>query len=255
MTNALFIYGLAFYEGYVEGLGFDSSIFFIEWGEAILWTYHASRELGVASILLLGKVPSWFGWAFFVLVYLLLRISIYIFSTEPRRTIENKNNNFTIAKKIYFLRGKHPIVYKFLYRPVKWLFIAEQSVIAFIALYFSLLIALFLPVFILVWVYFPIIGVNHGERVANDRLEFLSKNLCGDKNDKWNQCIELSVENTKNEHVEVVGRIIATNDDIVGMYTKDGPLTFIMPKKVYFKKSLKSLFKVDCNETVEKKNI
>lgn len=52
LTNALYILGLAYYEGYIVGLGFDYNLFPIDWNDALLWTYAASRELGISTIIL-----------------------------------------------------------------------------------------------------------------------------------------------------------------------------------------------------------
>ncbi|MBF4236949.1 hypothetical protein EAY82_20770, partial [Vibrio anguillarum] len=57
LTNAMYVYGLGYYQGYVEAFGFEYAFFAIDWANAIVWTYYASRELGVNLIIVMGTYP------------------------------------------------------------------------------------------------------------------------------------------------------------------------------------------------------
>lgn len=239
ITNALYIYGLAFYEGYIERSGFDFYLFPIDWDDAIFWTYHASREVGFNSI---SKLENFSTTAILVTlgsVYFIVRLWIQLSDTTARNKHSTTHSkvNFAAARKVYKFRLKHKWKYILICKPLRWLFITEQSVIAFFASYFFLVCLFFIPVFVFIWSYFPIIGLNHGERVATERLSYYENNLCGNKNDYWNKCIEIETLHLSSSDLpeRLYGNLIVKEGDLVGVLTKEGPVTLTIPKNFYYR--------------------
>ena len=239
LGNALYIYGLGYYQGYVEALGFEYNLFPIEWKDTLLWTYAASRELGVSSIELMNKFTSSALLILLLSVYLIARIWMQLSKIQPddgQGKISGKVN-FKLAKRIHKLRLKHIWVYRFFYVPFKWLLLKEQSFIAFTASYFFMVFLIFIPLFIIIWIYFPLFGVNHGELVAQKRLEYYEIYLCGNADDYWSQCLEINVSELKNYEglTNPIGRVLFKNGSLVAILTKEGPITLSMPKNYYYK--------------------
>lgn len=135
ISNALYIYGLSYYEGYLESLGFEYRFFPIKWEEALLWTYSASRELGASTVTFWTKITGQMMLLILVIVYFVARIWMAINDQEGR--INKKPNiKFTLARLMVRWRRACPVPFKMLYPPIKWLLIMEQSVWAFLASYF-----------------------------------------------------------------------------------------------------------------------
>ncbi|SIT08944.1 hypothetical protein SAMN05421686_109128 [Thalassolituus maritimus] len=252
LGNALYIYGLGYYQGYVEALGFEYNLFPIEWKDTLLWTYDASRELGISSIDLMNKFSS--------SALLILLLSLYIISRIWMQLSNVKSDNvkgkikpkinFRLAKKIYSFKLKHIWVYRFIYIPTRWFLLKEQSFMAFAASYFFMLFLIFIPLFVIIWIYFPLFGVNHGELVAQKRLKYYESYLCGDLSDYWSRCIEINVTEPENYGgiSNPIGRVLFKNGSLVAILTKEGPITLTMPPNYYFKPDRNRCFKNGCKE-------
>lgn len=252
LGNALYIYGLGYYQGYVEALGFEYNLFPIEWKDTLLWTYAASRELGASSIELINQFSSSAVLILLLSVYLIARIWMQISKVQPDNGQEkiNKTINFKLAKRINKIRAKHIWSYRLLYVPFRWFLIKEQSFIAFAASYFFMIFMLFIPLFIIIWIYFPLFGVNHGELVAQKRMEYYETFLCGDTNDYWDQCIEINVSELKHykDLTKPKGKVLFKNDSLVAILTKKGPVTLSMPKNYYFKPDKNPCYNNGCKK-------
>lgn len=238
LGNALYIHGLAYYEGYVDQFGFDYNLFPIPSSEVLFWTYYASRELGAASIITLMKFKTPLFFTVVASVYLLSRI--WMESSNKRKVVNKrppKKHKIKLYKKIYRFRENHSIIFYTIYVPIRWLILKEQSFIAFIASYFSLIILFFIPLFLIIWVYFPLIGLEHGRSVAKSHIEYYSENLCGDSNDFWSNCIEITTEHIKLYKAPnvVKGKIILRSGSLLGIYTENAPITISIPNEYYFK--------------------
>lgn len=252
LGNALYIYGLGYYQGYVEALGFEYNLFPIEWKDTLLWTYAASRELGVSSIELMNKFTSSAFLILLLSIYLIARIWMQLSKVQPendRGKIRGKIN-FRLAKKIHKFRLKHIWIYRFFYVPFKWLLLKEQSFIAFAASYFFMVFLIFIPLFIIIWIYFPLFGVNHGELVAQKRLEYYETYLCGDSGDYWSQCLEINVSELKSyeDLTNPIGRVLFKSGSLVAILTKEGPITLSMPKSYYYKPVKNPCYRNGCKE-------
>ncbi len=251
LGNALYIYGLGYYQGYVESLGFEYNLFPIEWKDTLLWTYAASRELGVSSIELMNKFTSSALLILLLSIYLIARIWMQLSKIQPENGKISGKINFKLAKKIHKFRFKHIWIYRFLYVPFKWLLLKEQSFIAFAASYFFMVFLIFIPLFIIIWIYFPLFGVNHGELVAQKRLKYYETYLCGDSGDYWSQCLEINVSELKNYEglISPVGRVLFKNGSLIAILTKEGPITLSMPKNYYHKPNKNPYYRHVCKES------
>ncbi len=123
-----------------------------------------------------------------------------------------------------------------LWKVIKWLFNLEKSMWAFLASYVFLLILFFLPIFLAIWIYFPLLGYRHGESIAQERLQYYETSLCGDKNAYWNECVSVPTQHLNNyqiNSVEIHGRIILKHDNLLGIVTKNGAVTMTIPHTLY----------------------
>ena len=239
LGNALYIYGLGYYQGYVQTLGFEYNLFPIEWKDTLLWTYAASRELGVSSIELINQFTSPVLMTVIIVVYFIARIWMELSKAQVNsvRAKTKGKINFKIAKKIYIFKQNHIWLFRLVYLPIKWLLIKEQSFIAFAASYFFMIFIIFIPFFIIIWIYFPLFGVNHGVLVAQKRLGYYEEYLCGGSEDYWSKCIQIDVSKLKRYKglIAPTGRVLFRNGTLIAILTKNGPITLTMPKEFYFK--------------------
>ncbi len=228
--NALYIYGLAYYEGYIKALGLDVLLFPIEWSEARLWTYFASRELGVSTVNVWMKFTSSFMPAVMIAAYVVVRLWIAL--NGPAKKVRPKLSRVKRLRKLVAFGRKWPVVYKV----TKWLMIKEQAFWGFIASYFALVFMVFVPLFLLVWVLFPAVGVSHGKYVGKSLMSFYEKNLCGDESDYWNRCVPIRTAHLEDESLpeKINVRIIAASGDLYGLMTKDGPVVMTKPPVIYY---------------------
>lgn len=236
ITNALYVYGLAYYQGYIEGFGFDFALFPLQWGDALLWTYYASIDLGVST------VSFWKG--FDLKAFLLLFFAVYLLSrmwmaagAESADKKEQPNKiRYKFLRFLVKIKIKFPRLFSVLYPSMRWLLMKEQSFWAFVASYFFLAVLFFIPMFIFIWIYFPLIGLNHGGSVAEQQMVRYEKGLCGDNGSYWNKCLEISVSaNNVKKPKKVIGRLVVRDKSMIGIYTEDGPVTMTMPKDFYYK--------------------
>ncbi|OOF24451.1 hypothetical protein BZJ19_11175 [Salinivibrio proteolyticus] len=253
LGNAMYIYGLGYYQGYVEALGFEYNLFPIEWKDTLLWTYAASRELGVSSIEFMNKFTSSALLILLLSVYLISRIWMQLSKIQSDNSQGKTSGkvNFKLAKKIYNLRQNHIWIYRLIYVPFNWLLLKEQSFIAFAASYFFMVFLIFIPLFIIIWIYFPLLGVNHGELVAQKRLKYYENFLCGDAGDYWSQCLEINISELKNHKglTNPIGRVIFKNGTLIAILTKEGPITLSMPQRYYYKPDKNPCYRNGCKDS------
>ena len=247
ITNALYIYGLAYYEGYIENLGFEYNFFPVKWEETLLWTYFASRELGASTVNFWTKITGPVLLLVLVSSYFIARLWMAISISESNRNRKVKKNT-RLARFLVKHRAGNPRAFKIIYPPVRWFLIMEQSVWAFLASYFVLIVLFFVPLFIFIWVYFPLIGLRHGQNIGTKQFERYQSNLCSDENDYWLRCVQLSTEHLKDKSLPktVAGRLIVKNGALLGLLTKDGPITMTMPSLFFQKTRKNECYKNEC---------
>ena len=252
LTNALYIYGLGYYEGFIERLGFEFYLFPIDWDEAILWTYTASRDFGENSIIVLGKTSPYIFLSLLPAFYFLVRVWMHI--SKPKhggpKSKEKLPFKFKFARKAHRLKKNKLFVYRFIFTPINWLLLKEQSFFAFFASYFFMIFLLFIPIFIIVWVLFPVFGFNHGESVAEKRWEWYQESLCGDESSYWSRCIKFNVDHLSKYEVSgsVSGRVVIKKDRLVGVITESGPMVLSMPADFFYNTERNPCFEKGCKE-------
>lgn len=245
LSNALYILGLAYYEGYIEGMGFDYNLFPIDWNDSLLWTYSASRELGVSTINIWTTLTGSAILVILITVYALARIWMSLSESSKNEKNQEPRKTRRLTKILVRSKRAYPKIFKVLYP----LLITEQALWAFVASYFFLIVIFFLPILIFIWVYFPMIGVNFGRDVANKRLTEYKITLCGNRANYWNQCIKLPTEQIKDTTLPktIEGRLILKNDELIGVLTATGPITISMPSTYYHQTTENACYKKDCD--------
>ena len=249
LTNALYIYGLAYYEGYLTSLGFEYSFFPLKWEETLLWTYFASREFGASTVIFWTQLTSPIWLLIIVSSYFIARLWMAISAKEPPSKNNIRKDKF-IVKILVQWRKKTPRLFKSIYPSLKWLLIMEQSVWAFLASYFVLIVILSMPLFIFIWVYFPLIGIHHGELTGLKRFEEYQANLCGGEDKYWKRCVELTTEHLKNEKLPptIYGRVVIKHDSLIGLITTNVPVTITMPPQYFQQTRKNSNYKATSNK-------
>lgn len=237
LSNALFIYGLAYYQGYIEAFGFEYQLFPTDWSDALLWTYVASRELGISTVKLWtdmgGKGLLLIAFSFYMLARIWMLSTGSKAEHKPLKRIPHRG----LAKLLVIVRRRYPRTFLVIFPPLRWFFNTEQSLWAFVASYFAMIVVFFIPVFLMIWVYFPMIGNNHGASVTEKWITRFEQSLCGESGDTWSRCIQVSTNHIKQHSVPTTlcGRLIAKKGDLLALYTKDGPVTVTQPSPYYYR--------------------
>lgn len=255
ITNTLYIYGLAYYEGYIESLGFEYNLFPVKWEETLIWAYFASREIGASTVSFWAKITGPVILLIFVVIYFVARMWMSISDHDPRRN-RRRNKSTFVARILVRVRGRYPKAFGVAYPPVRWFLVMEQSVWAFFASYFALIALLFVPLFIFIWVYFPLIGLRHGEGIGIKRFELYQEELCGGERDYWNKCLTMSTEHLKDKGLPntVYGRILAKNGTLIGLITEEGPVIMTMPPLFYQNTIKNECYKSECESSSQVHN-
>ena len=242
LTNAMYIYGLGYYQGYIEAFSFEYAFFSINWSDAIVWTYYASRELGANLIVSMGSHP-------FILlvslpvVYIFARVWASLSTIEEKTTSSlpgpNGLKGYRRKRMFLILKRKYPKTYKCLYVPLAWLFAKEQAFFAFLASYFFLFFIGLLPLFVAMWVFLPTVGNHHGQTVVFDYMDRKKEKFCDVEENGWSPCITIKTEhlNTYEKNLklkEVTGLLVLKNGKYVGIYTKTGSITMTLPKEFLY---------------------
>lgn len=226
VTNALYIYGLSYYQGWLSNLGFSYELFPIEWEESVLWTYFASIESGADSYAYLTNMSITLILTIVFVVYAITRI--WSLQYQKEQVIEekikcNKCEKIYLALKSFHVKCLKYRAYKACAHFLKWFLITEQAIWAFAASYFALVVLFVFPVLAFIWIYFPLVGYSHGERVAKERLDFYQDNLCKAHNNNWNQCISIPTNGIKQKNLPeyVTGRLVIKKENLLGLITED----------------------------------
>lgn len=250
--NALYIYGLSYYQGYIERLGFDYLLFPIEWSDAPLWTYFASRELGVSTVNLWIKFAGINIALIMLATYVVARLWMAVNEQGASDRASATGPRRGVLKFFVRFRRKFPRIF----RVVQWLLIKEQSFWAFAASYFALIFIVFLPVFIFIWVYFPLVGLSHGGKVGERMIAVYDKSLCGTKDEYWRTCVRVNTSHIEREELPefITARLVAKKDNVLGLMTKTGPVTITMPESFYHLAEKNPCYPSGCQKSSETKS-
>lgn len=181
-------------------------------------------------------------------VYMLARIWMAISESSNGKKTQKTHRSLRISRNLVRFRRRYPKTFKLLYPPLKWLLIKEQSLWAFVASYFFLIVIFFLPILIFIWVYFPIIGLDYGRNIANKWLAEYKTILCGGPEDYWNRCIKLATKHLEDKSIppSIEGRLVVKNGELAGILTATGPITMSLPSTYYHQATINSCYKKDC---------
>lgn len=243
LTNAMYVYGLGYYQGYVEAFGFEYAFFSIEWANAIVWTYYASRELGVNLIIVMGTYPH----AILIIlptVYLFARVWSSLTTENARSNVQVTNANVlkryrSKARYVRF-KSKNPFLCTYVLKPIALaLRKGCRLSFAFLASYFFIFILCLLPLFVSIWVFLPSIGNQHGRLVVSEYLERKNGNICERSENGWSPCVSIKTKHLKKYDREIeeelTGLIVLKNGSYVGLYTESGAITMTLPENFYYK--------------------
>ncbi|MBH3363735.1 hypothetical protein [Pseudomonas sp. URMO17WK12:I11] len=231
LGSAMYLYGISFYEGLVKSLGFEILMFPVKWEDGRLWTYIASREIGVSTVNMWVKITAPHMLLLMIILYVIVRLWIEINHKDKRQVKVSKGPRRVVLKFLVRLRRMVPKIFLV----VRWLMITEQSLWAFLASYFAFIFVVFCPLLIVIWVYFPAFGINYGEAIGKRMLKRFETELCYEADERWSLCLDFPTSHISDRglpsHVE--GRVLVKNDNTVGLFTKYGPLTMTLPEHLY----------------------
>lgn len=228
LGNALYIYGQSYYQGYVERLGFEHTLFALNWSDSIFWAYEASRHIGANLLVNITK----YNISYVTIVATIIMSAIYLLLSSYK---ENSNTSSKLdsrlPRRIIAFRKKSPLTYKYVCRPLIWACGSKKFARTVLAFYSSNIYFVVGLMLLLIWVFFPHLGLSHGEAVGRNELQRYENHLCGSTEDYWSECI--SFRNPENGEL-IQGKLIARNDELIGVITDRGPVTFSFPKSYYF---------------------
>lgn len=201
VLNAIYIYGLSFYQGYIEELGFEYALFPIEWSDTSFWSYQASWYFGIEIVESWGLSP---------LLVSLCILAIYLC--------------------VYYL-------VKGAFRALKSELLIPKSGLAnfFLQVNLSLLFQFAIISFLFIWIFLPINAHEHGQKVAKNKWTEKKRDssLCAVSIDAKEPCISIKAPpsiNDYNESKEIKGLLMFKREEYIGIYTEDGAVTMTMPK-------------------------
>jgi len=233
---AVSIFGLSYYAGYIEGMGFDYLLFPLDgWDNAIVWAYFACREY-TAHVLMDVNIHTFFITAF-IFAYLLLLLFL------KRKDISAYLRSWLLSKKEQILPfigwSLKPIVQE-LIRVLQW------------SNYFMLILSGTLYIYLILMT-IPDNGINYGKLIGIEHSERLLKtkeNLCKGSDKPWNKCITVSTSHLKGENLsdKIEVRLIVKSETMLGIFTKDGPVTMSMPEYIYYKSIKNECFDNGCKD-------
>lgn len=262
-TNALYLYGLSYYEGLISRMGFEYALFSISWDEAIFWAYLGSREIGASTLNLFSSITTTTSMFFIGSFYLISRLWVALDKmdlSEKELVAQQNNSRKLIDKMKKTIVGFIPHWLLFFFKPIKWLIMSEQAVVAFFASYFFMIFLFFIPLFLILWIYFPVLGFEHGNYIGELHSKKYQENLCENKKYYWNQCITFNTSHLKLEETpkKISGILVFNNDEYFGVITKDGPITLTKPTYLYYaskkNKNYKSKKDSSLNENIKERD-
>jgi hypothetical protein len=240
VTNAIYISALYYYKGLVTQLGFDSELFPIAWSDTPFWAYTASRQLGASY---LSGLTNYFNTALsiasilvlFGIIYLFCRLVMLLFKPSKYKVEWHSYEKIRPMKAFVKWRKKRPTIVKIIFPVFKWIVLTRESWQALITSYYSLIFLGFFPLFLVLWINFPNYSLQNGERIGKEKIDYFSDYLCGSEKDYWSQCISISlpISNNKSIPKKLYGRLLLRHGNLLGLYTKDGPITLTMPSDFY----------------------
>ncbi len=238
----LYILGFSFYLGYIKGMGLKPSFFPLSgWDNAIIWAYVACVYL----IIDVSKILEQFNPILFFpisLIILSILVSLYFWWSSQREYISARLHFWFLSKK-----ERYPFIGKLSNSKVrKSVRVVEISNNYFLGIPFTILFII--SIFILI----PLKTIKYGKSIGIEQAQQLleSENLCKDSGEFWNPCITVPTSHLKGENLQakIEGRLIATSETMLGIFTTDGPITMSMPEYIYYKSVENECFDNGCKD-------
>ncbi|EDN68624.1 membrane protein [Beggiatoa sp. PS] len=225
-----YILGFSFYVGYIEGIGFNYSLFPLgDWNNALIWAYFAC----VCFFADISKIINANNLVFVIsFIILFIGISLYFWWLPQQKKLKARLHFWLLSYKEH-----HPFV-RFLFNKLgskkteNTLLVVEKSNNFMLILLISLFIMFILiPIPFKVMTYGELIGIEDAKRLLKP------ESLCESPNKFWNQCISVSTSHLKEDNLpdKIEGRLIAKSETMLGIFTIDGPITMSIPEYIYYK--------------------
>ncbi|MGE8047140.1 hypothetical protein ACQKPT_02375 [Pseudomonas monteilii] len=246
LVNALYLFGISYYEGFIKALGFEVLMFPIEWNDGRLWTYIASREIGLSTVSIWFELAGPYIPLLMVVCYVTTRIWI---KARKRATIKKGNPTGRprkFIKLIANLKKKYPAFFAI----ILWFVRGEDAFWAFVAAYSIMIFILFIPFFIITWSFYPSFGLAYGEKVGEKIRKRYDAQLCGGSGEYWSSCLTFPTKHIDQKELpkQVSGRLVFRKDKVIGVYTKNGPVTMTLAEDFYQATNKNSCYKMCCPE-------
>lgn len=231
LVNALYLFGISYYEGLIKSLGFELLMFPIEWSDGRLWTYIASREIGISTVSVWVELTG----PYILLLMAVCYITIRVWLKAKKRAEIKKGIPTGRRRKFLQAIARKKKKYPAYLAIFLWFFRTEEAFWAFIAAYSILIVVFFIPLFLIVWSFYPSFGLTYGEKVGERIRNRFDKELCGKSNEYWSSCFSFPTKHINQKELpdQVSGRIVFKNDKVIGVYTKNGPVTMTLPDNFY----------------------
>lgn len=268
IAHAVYIYSLAYYQGYMLELGFPVELFPADSSTIHIWSNTASRDI-TGNILI--SITSIGATAIIVsFVAMLLALPLYnhlkpywpnaVKKTKLEKQLEElqqlqKASNKTGFKKVIVLAG---IVIK--------RFEFGRAVLITQWGYLLIIPLLFIGI---IWLYLPDMAISQGKSFAQRHRSGLEGKLCGKPDDYWSRCFVFNLDHitdyskskpefdsglgaaSSNSQKEI-GRLITKNSEYIAIYTEEGPVVITPPAELYLKPVRNPCYQNnDCNTSVQ----
>ncbi|WP_139139768.1 hypothetical protein [Pseudomonas sp. NBRC 111139] len=244
LVNALYLFGMSYYEGFIKALGFELLMFPIAWSDGRLWTYIASREIGLSAVSVWVELTGPYVLLLMAVCYATTRIWL---KAKKRSTINAGNptgRRRKFLKSVAYQKKKHPIIFA----KLLWFVRTDDAFWAFISAYSIIIFVFFIPLFLIVWSFYPSFGFAYGEKVGERVRKSFESALCGENGEYWSSCFVFSTKHIDQEGLpgQVLGRLVFKKDRTIGLYTKNGPVTLTLPEDFYQETKRNACYRMCC---------
>jgi hypothetical protein len=226
----LYALGVFFHIGYIKGMGFNSSFFPLgSWDNAIIWAYVAT----IHFIIDVSKILMHVNPGLTILISLIILsplVKLYFWWLSKRKYIEARLHFWWLSRK-----ERYPLIRRFFEAKI------EKSLRAVeISNFFLVIVATIIIFALIIFALIPIKIIEYGKLVAIEQVKSFSESenkLCENSNEFWNQCITVSTSHLKEDNLpaKIEGLLVTKSETMLGILTKDGPITMSMPKYIYYK--------------------
>lgn len=201
VAHAVYIYSVAYYQGYMQELGFPIELFPADGLLLHVWSNTASRDLAGKVIIFVTSISTpgfMLGLAGAVLIIPLSKLIKWIFpskkkKTELEREIEEEERKLETSS----MRGIRKVLSNLMIYSKKLGFDTAYAIFNIISL--SVIPLLYVC---LAWIYFPDLAISQGNSLAKKHRANFEENLCGPKSSYWSRCYKLDLQ-----HIGNVGKI------------------------------------------------